>query len=104
MNLLKLSLAISILGILFLLFLAYNQKPKEVNSYQELSLGENVKTKARIVSINSYDSFSVIRLNNNITITCNCKFKQNKTIIAEGKVTEYKNKLQINANKIENAN
>ena len=98
MNLLKISLIISFLGIFFLLFLSQNQK--QVNSYQELSLGENVITKARIVSINSYDSFSVIKLNNNITLTCNCKFKQNETIIAEGKVTEYKNNKQIQATKI----
>lgn len=99
MNSRKISFIISILGILILLFIANNMKAKEVNSYHELKIGDYVKTEGRIAYIRNYDDFSVIKLENNITVTCNCNFKKNQTIIVEGKVEEY-NGLQVNAERI----
>lgn len=100
-RLLKISLTISFLGIFILLLISIIQKPKQVNSYEDLKLNEQVKTTGKITSINKFEDFSIIRLNNNITVTCNCNLNINQTISVEGKVTEYKNQLQMQAEKIE---
>lgn len=100
-KLLKASLIISFVGIFLLLFLT-TLKPKEVGNYNELELNERVKTQGKIIEIKNYDNFFIISLDNNITITCNsCQLKENQTIEAEGKVTDYKKQLQINAEKIQ---
>lgn len=100
-KLLIVSLSISITGILFLLILANFSTLKEVSSYKELKLNNYVKTMGKITSIQTYGDFSIIRLNNSITITCNCRFQVNSTIQVSGKVVEYQNKLQISADRIE---
>lgn len=99
-KLLKISFVVSFLGIFLLLLLSTIQKPRQVNSYEDLKLRENVKTTGKIISINSFNDFSIVKLDNNITITCNCKLQENKTITLGGKVTEYENKLQIQAENI----
>lgn len=99
-TLLKLSLIISFLGIFLLLLISALQKPKQASSYEDLKLNEQVKTTGKIISISKFEDFSVIKLDNNITLTCNCQLQQNKTIEAEGKVTEYNNIKQIQAEKI----
>lgn len=103
-NLLKISLAISITGIFLLLFLTMQIQPKEIASYTDLRLNEYVKVTGKIISIRNYDDFSIIKLGNNITLTCNCKFQVNETITAAGKITEYNNQLQIQVDKIKNDN
>ncbi len=97
----KLSLSLSFLGVFFLLFLSNIIKPKIVSNLKELELNERVITKGKIIEIKNYDSFSIIKLDNNITITCNCQLEKNQIITVEGKVEEYKNKLQIQAEKIQ---
>lgn len=99
-NLLKLSLAASFLGILILLLLA-NSQPELINSKNQLKLGEYAKTQAKIVSIKNSNNFKIILLDNNITLTCyKCQFNINDTITAQGKVIEYKNQIEIQADKI----
>lgn len=73
---------------------------KEVNNYSELKLNERVKTSGKIISINTYEDFSIIKLDNNITLTCNCLFQKNQTIRVEGRVIDYKSKLEIQGEKI----
>jgi len=99
--LLKTSLIISFSGIFFLFFLSKTQQPQYILKYQELKLNEKVKTIGKITSIRDYGRLNIIKLDNNITLICNrCSFKINKTIEAEGIVTSYKNKLQIQTTKI----
>lgn len=101
MKLLTFSLIISFLGVFLLLLLSNTIKPIQVSYYQQLKLNDKVKTTGKILNIKTYDNFNIISLDNNLTITCNkCNFKLNQTIQAEGKVAEYKQQLQINAEKI----
>lgn len=100
-TLLKISFIISVLGILILFLISNLIQPKQVSNYQELKINELVKTQGKIISIKSYDEFSIIILDNNLTITCNCKLQENSTIQVQGKVSEYKNQLQISTDKIQ---
>jgi hypothetical protein len=87
MNILKLSLAMSFLGI-FILLLTSTIQPQ-------------FKTTGKIISVKKYNDFYIIKLNNNLTITCNkCNFQVNQTIEVTGKLTKYKGQTQIQAEKI----
>ena len=100
-KLLKFSFIISISGIFILLLFSQIIKPKQISDYQELKLNDYVSTTSKILSIKTYESFNIINLENKITLTCNsCNLKINQTITATGKVAEYNNKLQIQAEKI----
>ena len=93
-------LVFSIIGVFFLLILSATFQPKQVSSYQELKLGEYVKTQGKVIYAKNYDDFSILTLSNNLTLTCNCRSKVNATIQVQGKVTEYKGKLQVQSNEI----
>jgi hypothetical protein len=97
-------LSISIAGIFLLLLISISIKPKPVNSYNELKENLYVSTTGKIIFIKNYGDFSTIKLDNNITITCNCKFPVNSTILAIGRVELYQSNLQINTDKIEYLN
>jgi len=97
-----LSLVVSVFGVLILLALAYSSAPIRVSSYQDLKLNNFVQTTGKIISANSFNDFSIINLDNNITITCNCNISEG-TINVSGKVSEYRKELQINADEIKNA-
>jgi len=85
--LLKISLAISLFGVLFLLILANFSQPV---------------IQGKIISIKTHDDFKIILLDNNRTITCNsCQLKINQTIQVQGKITEYQSPPQISADKIQ---
>lgn len=101
MNLRKISLIVSFIGILILLFLSQAINPKSVDSYDGLELGKRVRTEGTIIEIRTFDDFSIIKLDNNITINCNCIFKQNQTIRVEGKTIKYNSQLQIQAERIQ---
>jgi preprotein translocase subunit YajC len=94
-------LVISILGIFILLLIISNLQPKKISNYSELAEGDYVHVTGKIISLKNYQDFSLIKLDNNITITCNCKFRVNSTIKVIGKVELYQNNLQISADKIE---
>jgi hypothetical protein len=98
-----LCLLISISGILTLYLISLQIKPIQVSSYSELKENEFVQVQGKIISDKYFpeSDFSIIKLDNNIAIICNCQFPKNITIKAEGKVEEYNNQLQINAQKIE---
>ena len=95
------SLFVSLFGILTLLLISIIITPDKISGYSDLNLNKYIQTTGKIISISSFDDFSIIRLSNNITITCNCKFPVNQTIQVSGKVTKYENKFQIQADKIE---
>lgn len=99
-KLLTLSLILSFLGVFLLLILSLTLQPKQVSNYSDLKLNNYVKTTGKITQIRTYNDFSIITLDNNLTLTCNCKLKINQTIEATGKVVEYNKELQINSDKI----
>lgn len=97
-----LCLIASIFGILSLSLISLQIKPKQVSSLKELKENEYVQVQGKIISDKYFreSDFSIITLENNITIICNCQFPVNSTIKAEGRVEIYQNQMQINANKI----
>lgn len=99
-KMLKISFLASISGILILFILINLLQAKSITSYEDLRLGEYVKVGGKIISVKSYSDFSVVKLDSNITITCNCKLKINDSIEVIGKIEEYDNIKQINAEKI----
>lgn len=92
----------SIIGILTLFLVSLQIKPVSVFSYSQLKENSYVSVSGKILSEKYFSDsdFSIINLDNNITLICSCKFKVNSTIKAEGAVEKYNNKLQINAEKI----
>ena len=108
-NFLKISLSISLIGILVLLFLANTLQPKLIN-LQEINnklLNQKVQVQGQITSIKTYDdsNFQVIsikdktgKIDATINQILNLTISQNITIT--GKITEYKGSLQIQADKI----
>jgi hypothetical protein len=97
------SLALSIAGIFILILISLNVQPQKISLSSELRENSYVSISGRIVSIKTFpDSggFSIIKLENNMTVICNCNFPVNTTVAVIGRVEEYENNLQINAEKI----
>ena len=108
-NPLKISFAIALIGILLLLFIANSINPKltYVQDINNKLLNKKITVKGQIFNIKTYQesNFQIISikdstgeidvvLNNPINIT------KNQNVIIIGKVTEYNNTLQIQADKI----
>lgn len=94
------SILISLVGILILLLISANLPIREVKEYSQLKEGEYVQIAGKIISVKNYQDFSIIRLDKNITLTCECNLKANQTLEAAGYVESYKGELQINTEKI----
>lgn len=101
MKLLTVSLIVSLAGICLLLLLSICSQPKLILNSKDLAQGDYVQVTGKIIFAGNYQGFSVIRLDNNVTLTCNCNLKINQTIKAEGIVEEYNSELEINAGKVE---
>lgn len=102
--LLKASFIISLLGIFFLLFLT--SKEPSLISISEITsslIDKQVKISGTITSTEKLsENFYLIKIKDetgSIEATLNKDFQTNKTIEISGKVTEYKNKTQIQADK-----
>lgn len=108
-NLLNVSLIISLIGIFLLLLLSNILEPKLIN-IKEINtqlIERKVKIQGEIFNIKTYkeSDFQVISIKDKtgkieITIDKIMNFKNNQTIIVLGRVVEYKEFLQIQANKI----
>jgi short-subunit dehydrogenase len=104
----KISLVVSLIGILLLTYISSLISPQErdVSSLSEKDLNKKVKIYGEIISIDNYDSFAVINIftngskiqglinNANITISSNHNYS------FFGRITEYNHTLQINIEKI----
>lgn len=108
-TLLKISLIITLSGIFFLTLLTFILEPKliTINNITQNQLNQQIKIQGIITNINTYkdSNFQVLTIkdkNNSIQITINkiTNLKHNQLITITGKVTEYKNTLQIQADKI----
>jgi len=109
-TLLKISLIIAIIGIIILLLLANTIQPTQIKikNIDESLLNQKIEIKGEIQSIKTYkeSNFQIITINDftgKIDITLDkpiINITKNQTIIAIGKVTEYKDNLEIQADKI----
>jgi len=107
--LLKISLAVSLIGIFLLLLFSNILEPKLINieKINDRLIDEKVKVQGAIFNIRTYEDsgFQVVSIKDNtgkiqVTIDKILNLKNNQTIIVIGKVTEYKEDLQIQADKI----
>jgi len=108
-TILKISLTISIIGIILLLILANTIHPAELK-IKEITikyLDKKIQTKGIITSIKTYkeSNFQILTINDNnksIDITLNPiqNFTKNQTIRVIGTLKQYKENLQIQADKI----
>ena len=107
-NVFKITLSISLMGILLLLIIS-NQQPKltTINQITIKDLNKNIKIQGEITNIKNYQesNFQILSIKDEtgeIDITANqiLNLTNSQTIIVSGKVTEYENNLQIQASKI----
>ncbi|MDD5193464.1 MAG: OB-fold nucleic acid binding domain-containing protein [Candidatus Nanoarchaeia archaeon] len=113
--LLKISLIISILGIFLLLTISNLQNPAliPIKNLNECLINKNVQIQGSIINIKDYDNFKILTVkdktgkisvllnkNNHKNLENNINLKLNQQITIVGKVAEYNEKLQINADKI----
>ena len=107
--LIKLSLSISIIGIFLLLVLSNILEPslKQIKDITTNDINKKIKVHGSIINIKSYKetNFQIILIKDStgkIDITTNKLFdlEYNQNIIVIGIVKEYKNNLQIQAEKI----
>jgi len=105
----KLSLILSLLGIITLLILANITEPEQINikDITIKNLNKKAKIQGEVVRIKSYEksNFQIIKLKDSsgeIEITTNkiLDLKNNQELIIIGRITQYKNSLQIQAEKI----
>ena len=110
-RLVKFSLIVSLLGILLLIFLSIYSEPKQISidKINEKQLDNYIKINGTIVNINKIKSdqgyFIIIRLKDfsgliDILDYQNTNLKINQQIQVIGKVSEYKNQLQVESKKI----
>lgn len=104
----KLSLSVSLLTILLLLFLANTLEPKStpVQNITNKDLNKKIKIQGTIIKIQNKNDFQIITIQDStgqISIIANSKIPKNhksKNITITGTISEYKNNFQINADKI----
>ena len=110
MDLKKISLVVSIFGILLLLVLLNVSKPKliNINQINQDMMNKPIRIQGKILDIKEYDSFKLITLEDytgKINITIHQKYLKfnlikDSELIIEGVVSSYKKDLQINVNKL----
>ena len=106
-KLFKISLAVSILGILLLLFLSNILEPKQINigDIDNTLLNKDIKVQGEIFKIQDKQDFKILSIKDStgkIEVLCNCEnsLKDGLNITIVGKVQEYREYLQISADKI----
>jgi len=109
-TLLKISLIISILGILILLLLVNIIEPTQIKikNINENLLNNKIQIIGKIQSIKTYkeSNFEILTINDStgkIDVLINnliTNITKNQTVIVIGKISEYKNNLEIQADKI----
>ncbi|MBU1136051.1 MAG: OB-fold nucleic acid binding domain-containing protein [Nanoarchaeota archaeon] len=106
MNLLKISLAVSFLGILILIFIS-SLEPKltKISELNKTKIDSLIKIQGNIINSKKINQdFFILTINDNsgqIEILLNKNFSTNKQIEIIGKLEQYQNKFQIQVEKIE---
>ena len=102
MEIKKLALLISIFGTFFLLF-SLNSEPKTIDSLESLEdfeINEKVSISGVVLDERVYGDFKIIKISG-IEIICSCKGSYlNEKVEVIGVITEFNNKRQITALKI----
>ena len=103
--LLKVCLAISIIGIFLLLLLANLVPPKKVSlgEINDKMLNQKVKVNGTIFNIQDKVTFKILSIEDKtgrIDVLCECGNLTYQNIEVEGTVKEYREYLQIQADKI----
>jgi len=104
----KLSFIISLVGILTLLLIINIQEPPliKISEINEKLLNKQIKVQGQIINTKNHaNGFTILTIkdneNNQIQAICNCpNIEQDTGVEIIGKVEEYKNTLQIRADKI----
>ncbi len=106
-SLLKLTLAISLIGIIFLLILSNILEPKlqSISEINTKDLNKKIKTKGQITNIKTYENFQILTISDsiksiNIILNKPLNLTRNQNLTITGTLNQYKNKLQIQAEKI----
>jgi len=107
-NLLQLSFSFSLFGIFILLIISqYEPDLTSISNITPNQLNKNIKIQGKVISQKTFQNsnFQLINIQDktgNITITLNnpINISKNQSLIIIGRVIEYKNKLEIQANKI----
>ena len=108
LSILKISFAISILGIFLLLLIANIIEPKQTN-ISDIKLDDvnrKVKVRGQIDSIKNYETIKIITISDKtgkidlIINSKNISLIKNQNITVIGRLTQYKGKLQIQVEKI----
>ncbi len=104
-NLLKISLSISIIGILLLLFLSnYLSYPEtDLRSINKKMLNQKVKVQGTTFMIENKENFQIISIvdeTGKINVICESNITGIQKIQVQGTVREYNGDLQIQADKI----
>lgn len=105
--LLKYSILISILGVfvLYMISIYANQTKVDIGKINNDYLEKTVCVQGKIIKINNYKSSQSLTIEDNtgkinVYATKITKLKENQTIEVIGKISEYKNSLEITADKI----
>jgi len=100
----KISLAISLIGILIILASINLLEPKQypLEQLSQKDIGKKISITGTPTKIKTYENnFTTFSLNNQIQIICNCpNIKNNQTLKITGVVSKYQNRLQLEATKI----
>jgi len=111
-RLLKVSLVISLLGILVLTYLSLNTEPKlsSISNLSSENINQEVKILGQITKIKDFDSFSVLYIKEKdsqadstiqgIVDSANFTINSSKEYYFIGQISEYNKTLQINIEKI----
>ncbi len=105
-TILKISFIISILGILLLLFLANYLEPPLTNlrDINDKMINQKVKVQGTIFLISDKETFKILSMSDEtgkIDVLCECNnIDNNQKIEVQGAIKEYREYLQIQADKI----
>lgn len=108
-SILKISIALALIGTFILLFLSYVSEPKliEIKDISKAMLDNFVKISGKINSIDDKESIKIIKVEDDSGQIDVIVFEENIINIGKGmnveiigKVSEYQGKMQINAEKI----
>jgi len=107
-TLFKISISVSLIGIFILLLLAGILKPRmiPISEINNKLLNQKVAIQGTIFRTEVKDTFMILSVEDSagkIDVLCDCspeKIQNNKKVYVEGTISEYKEFLQISADKI----
>lgn len=103
----KISLSISLIGIMILLILANILEPslKEINEITNKDLNKKIKLQGKISEIKNYDNLQILTLTKNsffidVILYEKSNFSKQEEVLVIGRINKYKKNLQIMAETI----